>query len=385
MLTPDYPPNIFGGIGVHVEKLVNELLSLENEVTVVVGNLGKYNSYFHAKNKGLEIYNFPIVQENYDDTQGFWPFDFTNLNRQLLPMLLESSIDFEEYDVIHLHDFYHSFVAIAIHELYGIPIVSTMHSLSEYSNHFIDFAKRYTILNSDEVIVVSNYLKEEIEREINVKLNVVLNGTEFQDKKLSEKQNKLANERSKKITFSGRLVETKGCEYLIRALQSIDSEYNLHIMGDGTLRKDLEELVDSLNLNSRVVFHGFISQKDVMENIRDSEVHVVPSLVEPFGLSLVEAMAEGVPVICSDVGGMREIVNNGWNGIKVPPKSVEDLAKAINIILSNQELSKTYVNHGLEFVKRNSWNNKAIEIMKIYERVLGRKPKEKYHFLWKYH
>ena len=141
---------------------------------------------------------------------------------------------------------------------------------------------------------------------------------------------------------AGRFVDWKGFDDLIRAfslfLKSQDEpeKFYLWLAGDGPEREKLENLAEKLNLQGRVKFFGFV--KDVRNLLWSSDVYIHPSWGdEAFGLSLLEAMSAGLPVIASESGGMTEILNNS-QGLLFPRRDIEVLAEQMNVALQNQKI-----------------------------------------------
>jgi glycosyltransferase involved in cell wall biosynthesis len=145
----------------------------------------------------------------------------------------------------------------------------------------------------------------------------------------------------------GRLSEEKRHVDLIKAFEKVSSvlpETKLLIVGDGYLRGYLEKIVEESDLREKVAFLGF--QENVFKYLRKMDLFVLPSRTEGFGIALVEAMATGIPVIATSVGGIPEIVDNKINGLLVPPGQPSDLAEAIVKLLSHSALAKKMADNG---------------------------------------
>jgi glycosyltransferase involved in cell wall biosynthesis len=156
---------------------------------------------------------------------------------------------------------------------------------------------------------------------------------------------------TKVIGMIGRLSEEKGTQYLIRAMGFLrDSmpELRLEIVGTGPKMAELAALTIEMNLTSRVQFLGW--QQDIQKHLGHWDLCVFPSLEEGFGLAAVEAMAYGLPVIASYVGGFEEIVSNEKTGWLVEPGNSEALARQIYLVLHDDRKRYQVAEEGRKFV-----------------------------------
>ena len=142
--------------------------------------------------------------------------------------------------------------------------------------------------------------------------------------------------------YAGRLVREKGVETLLRAFANITGslpDARLIIAGDGPERGNLESLISELNLGSNVIIHGHLTAQDLDNTVGRAWVQVVPSLwSEPFGITAVEGMMRGTAVVVSDSGGLREIVEDGESGYRVPPGDVPALSEKLLLLLGDRDL-----------------------------------------------
>lgn len=177
--------------------------------------------------------------------------------------------------------------------------------------------------------------------------------------------------------FTGRLVEWKGVDYLLKAfelaLHKMDAD--LLIIGSGSEQKNLETQAYNLNIADNVHFCGWLSHQQIAEHLAASDVFIMPSLRESGGNSVLEAMAMGLPVIVADWGGPSILVDETC-GIKVSPTSPKDfingLSEAIQTLAHSQELRNRLGRNGLHRVKTNyfDWNSKVNYILRIFEELV---------------
>lgn len=145
----------------------------------------------------------------------------------------------------------------------------------------------------------------------------------------------------KKITYVGRLVTEKGLWTLLEACERVGNSLELHLVGEGPLRGPLETYLGSSPLRDRVKLAGYVPPDRLREILIDSALVVVPSTwQEPLGLVVLEAMACGVPVVASAVGGIPEMIQHGVNGLLVPPGDAFALAAAIHRVLNDSTLHR---------------------------------------------
>jgi glycosyltransferase involved in cell wall biosynthesis len=159
-----------------------------------------------------------------------------------------------------------------------------------------------------------------------------------------------------KIVFIGRLSSTKGVHYLLHAMQRVHAsmpEVRLVLLGDGHDRQKFEDLAETLQLSKVVEFAGWADRERVAAEIAQAAVVAFPSIYpEAFGISGIEAMAHGKPVVGFDVGGVSDWLRDGVNGSLVPVKDTDAYAEALLELLQNPSLAQSYGQAGREIVER---------------------------------
>ncbi len=177
----------------------------------------------------------------------------------------------------------------------------------------------------------------------------------------------LGKEKDEIVTVA-HLLPVKGISYLIRAMTHL-KKGRLVILGDGSERRRLELLSTSLGLGGRVSFQGWLDHcSKFWRHLQQATVFVLPSLSEGIPRAVIEAMACGLPVVATDVGGVPEVVSDGVNGLLVPPRDEEALAKAIEYIFSDIDFQR----------KASAENRKAA--MEYLPSIVGQRI---YDYLWK--
>jgi len=186
--------------------------------------------------------------------------------------------------------------------------------------------------------------------------------------------------KGKTILYAGRLIEWKGVDYLIRALPEVlekHPEAKLLIVGSGPRKSALISLSEKLNIREKVVVLEAVSQEELARYYSMADMFVLPSIVndegetEGLGLVLLEAIASGVPVIGTGVGGIPDIIKDGETGLLALQKNPHDLAEKILKLLADATLRQRVTENGFDFVKQEfSWGVVAGKFKRIYEDVL---------------
>ncbi|AKB76148.1 Glycosyltransferase [Methanosarcina lacustris Z-7289] len=236
---------------------------------------------------------------------------------------------------------------------------------------FTKFISKIVLKNASIVIALSEDMKRKMNTIYKREDIVILpNGIELDKFKglSSRKQN---NDKTKKtIIFVGTLRPVKGIEYLIKAMNSIHEQLpntDLLIVGDGPDREKMETLVQELNLQDCIHFVGKVSNEEIPEYMAQADLFALPSLSEGFGIVNIEAMAAGLPIVTTNVGGLPEIVINGENGFLVEPKNPEALAETILLILSDNDLKARISMNNQMKAEQYSWDIVVKNLISIYE------------------
>lgn len=178
------------------------------------------------------------------------------------------------------------------------------------------------------------------------------------------------------IGFAGRFVAEKGVRVLVDAFETVATlqpRARLVLVGDGPERPAIERRIEASQLGGRVEITGWLPREQVDRRLATVAVQVVPSLwEEPFGLVAAEAMMRGTPVVASDIGGLGEVVEQGYTGMLVPPGDPEALATALLTLLENRDVARRLARAG-EIVARERYAQGpfAERMIRIYQRLAG--------------
>lgn len=275
-------------------------------------------------------------------------------------------------DVIYSHYLHNTLKAIPLRQKYNIPIVAIEHwsqmAYSPIPKNTISTAKQ-VYASIDQLLTVSSALKNNIKQQIGVDSIVIPNilGKEFH----YTKQDKIKDKTFHLIT-TGRLIPEKHFDMLIQAVANISSlPLKLSIIGDGSERKKLQKLIYKLHVKNQVQLLGHKSKQEIVALLQESDIFVLPSQSETFGVAYIEALACGLPIIATDCGGPRDIVTKN-NGLLIPINNQHALEQAIIQMCSNLT---SYDNEAIaeDCQNRFSSNNIAKRITKILEQTIKAK------------
>ncbi|MDD5693095.1 MAG: glycosyltransferase family 4 protein [Patescibacteria group bacterium] len=255
-----------------------------------------------------------------------------------------------------------------------IPQLTTIHSNLEYD--YPDGAIRLAYRLSDRLfrrntshfITVSKYLKDELVRSgISAsKVTAIYNGIDEEAIKSTSSSHMSTVKGLTTVGSIGRFHYTKGYHNLIEAFTYLrELPVNLVIYGDGEERKSLEELIERLDLSDKVVLPGYT--RNIGSVLANLNIYVQSSLMEGFGLTVIEAMLAGRPTIVTPVGSLPELVNDGKTGLITGDTEPESIAVAIKTLVENKELAKKLANEGqIEAKKKYSIKKWLNETEKVY-------------------
>lgn len=178
------------------------------------------------------------------------------------------------------------------------------------------------------------------------------------------------------VLFAGRLIQEKRVDLLLEALAIAKTNLptiSCLIIGDGPERRSLEQLAAKLGLSDNVAFTGFVDQDGLTAQMKSSKVLVLPSVREGFGLVIVEANACKLPVISisHEMSAVRELIQDGINGFLLSKISPDQIAKAVLMIVRDDELRKKLAENGFEMSKRYAWSDISKNIIDTYEKLIA--------------
>ena len=355
-----YPPHM-GGMELYVKELAQRTASLGHDVHVYTSDkTGKKSKLPSKKNlkisylKSIEIGHTPIMPS--------------------LPLKLMKNID--NNTIVHLHYgiAYSCEVGMILAKIKKAKIVSHIHIDPSPSGHMGSLLSTYKNIFWKRLLPLSNVVICPTEDYINVakkygvkkeKCTIIPCGIDTKriyKNHISEPIPKITN-----ILFVGRLNKQKGIPRLLRAVKLIQDKYDiiLHIVGEGEEKRTIENIIKKENINN-VILHGRVPDNSLWELYHKSDIFVLPSERESFGIVLLEAMASGLPIIASDIIGIRNVVKDCSLLVKPNPKN---FAIAIEKLIIDEKLKNELKNKGLKRVKKYDWNDVIDKIIKTYKKI----------------
>jgi glycosyltransferase involved in cell wall biosynthesis len=285
-------------------------------------------------------------------------------------------------EIIHCQGTVISIPAQVGNLLWKIPYVIQGHGTEEYyPTWYIKPLIRLALKDAAATIALTQDMKKAIQKIYSRDVLVVPNGIDLsQFLNISRnivRERLLIKDDEKIILFVGTLHPVKGLRYLVCAMETIHENYpdvRLFLVGDGPERNELEHLVNSLNLMSCIKFVGRINNYNIPEYMVASDIFVLPSLSEGLPVVILEAMAGGLPIIASKVGGIPEIVIDGENGLLCEPKKSEQLAEYISCLMDSWELREKFSLNNKERIKYYNWENITAQLEGIYSGIIDKIP-----------
>jgi len=351
-----------GGVASHVRELAKWLKSRGIDVFIVT------NEVKDSVDIDVDVFETPGPRD---------PLFNLNISPSLNSRFRE--ILENDVDIVHSH---HAFSRLPLSSIYiagkvGVPSVLTTHTVSflselDYFWQTVSYSYpryRLRLKKVDKIIAVSNVARRFIQYFTDRRDIVVIpNGVDV--RKFSPTRNK---EYGKNLLFVGRIVPKKGLHVLLYGMKRIlerDNEVRLRIAGKGRLLPLMKSLSKMLDIEGNVEFLGYVPDEDLPELYRSSDILILPSITgESFGITMIEAMASGLPVIGTNVGGISEIIRDC--GKVVEPNRPNNLSKAILDMLSNPEKMKELGKKGREKVERvYSWDVVGERILAIYSDLI---------------
>lgn len=390
-LSWEYPPHIVGGLGQHVADLAPALARRGVEVHVVTPM--RQGGASDERQGNLIIHRVPVATFGLGDFFGeAWQTNLA-LTSFCRGLIAESG----RFDLIHNHDWLTAFSARELKHVFRLPMLATVHAtergrgrgqLAGSQSARIHHTEWELTYEAWRVICCTQFMVQEIHSYFDTpldKLDVIPNGVNpapfdaLIGADLTEFRARFAMPHEKIVFHVGRIVAEKGIETLIRSapqVLAVAPEAKYIIAGRGPELDAMRSLVSSLHLGHKVALLGFVPDEDRNRLFKVADCAVFPSLYEPFGIVALEAMAARVPVVVSEVGGLREVVQHGETGITIYPGNVDSCAWGIIHTLRHPEWAAMRVDNALQKVNSVfNWDVIAGQTLEVYQRIVAERSK----------
>ena len=396
LFTREFPPQVYGGAGVHVDYLSRELA---RQIEVEVHCWGPQ----HFDEGNLHVRGAEPWSEITSGTEGKFKGALEALSLNLTQVK-----DLRSTDIVHTHTWYVSMAGYLAKKLYGMPFVLTTHSLeplrawkaeqlgSGYA--MSSWMERTAILDADAIIAVSQGTKADILRAYPdvqaARIQVIYNGIDLNEyQKTSETRALLdygVDPALPYVLFVGRITRQKGVTHLVDAIRYLPPETQVVLCAGapdtpGIAAELRQKVGDARRDHPRIIWiEKMVTKQEVIQLYSNARIFCCPSVYEPFGIINLEAMACRAPVVASATGGIKEVVVDGETGYLVPfdqdpitsfptnpEKFARDLAASINNLLSDPEKCRQFGDAGRRRVEEIfSWTAIAQQTIRLYEKLI---------------
>lgn len=355
------PESNLGG-EVHDREIINSLCELGVKVIIILPKNKKY--LFH---KNLIVYYLPFSY--------IWPPYLFNL---LIVPYLFIIFRKEKFDILRIHSPYFAGLGAWFFRIFhpDVFLIAIYHHLEDKKLLFA-ILDRLFINKWDVIFVESRFTRKEIIEKYGVNKRKIFLGplgikSTFKKNKKSDSLFKKHNLKAgKTLLFMGGLKRRKNISFLLKVMSKInDPSFKLIICGQGSLYYALVKQARELKITKRVIFSGFIREKEKTDYYNLADIFVMPSLKEGFGLSVLEAAACGVPSVASNISSLKEIVLDSRTGYLAKVNDINDWKTKIEKLLEDDQLRKRMGQSAQEFSQNFSWGKTAKQQIKIYESLI---------------
>jgi phosphatidylinositol alpha-mannosyltransferase len=358
-LVSEYYYPHFGGVSEHVHYLARELRTRGHEVDIVTSKIGDQPAEDGVIRLGRSM---PLY------INGSQARVTLGVGRRTLQRLFRE----RRYELIHVHAPLTPSLPIFAVEAAEVPVVGTFHTNFDRSFWYSLLHRRVARVAArlDAAIAVSATAAAAMDRYFPLNWRIVPNGVDLTSFHPGIGAPVSMPEGTPTILFLGRLDPRNGLAELIRAFAIVSEQLpdaRLIVVGDGPLRAHYQRAAER---NPAIRFEGAI--KEARPSFyANATVYACPTTKASFGITLLEAMACGAPIVCSDIPGFRDVIHDGRDCVMVPANNTKLLAEGLMRMLRNRKLRMRLSEDGLATVQRYGWPRVTDAIAGVYEAVLG--------------
>lgn len=395
----EFPPFNSGGLGVACKGLISGLLKQNAEVLLVLPKKLPYQTdlfkMIFADSSGIKAKVINSLISPYLDslsygrlfklnTCDFYGSDLFVEVRRYAEKAAQIALD-EDFDVIHAHDWLSFLAGLKAKEVSNKPLVVHVHA-TEFDrtgglnvNPFVYQIEKQGLEKSQAIIAVSNYTKGIIVKHYGIepqKIFVVYNAFsegEMPSSSGLENLAELKKQGKRFVLFVGRLTLQKGPDYFLRAAQKVlelNSDVRFIIVGAGDMEHQVIEESAWLGISDKVFFVGFLERGAYLAKIYQlADLYVLPSVSEPFGITVLEALSQGTPALISKQAGVGEKLSHC---LKVDFWDIDEIANKILAVLKHPVLRETLSEESHRELYKFSWDDSAKQCLRIYNEVINK-------------
>ncbi|MBQ9374889.1 MAG: glycosyltransferase family 4 protein [Ruminococcus sp.] len=264
----------------------------------------------------------------------------------------------------------------------GIPVVLIEHSIPNNYKNLVGNKKAVSIYSNavkaaDKTIFVTNIQKQRFDKMVGFEINgtIIYNGFVNENQADVCKPFSYTKDRLLRTISVGFLEAQKGYPIIFKALKTLreqGADISSVIVGDGKSRQEYEQVVNDYGLGDVCTFKGIVKHDEVLRLMSESDVFVLPSYQESFGIVYLEAMSCGLPVIATKGEGISDIVVDGENGFLIEKNNADELYDRLEFIRNNPEATAKIANKGFQTAKELTWDKNAEQTIKVFEQVINR-------------
>ena len=393
----EFPPHNSGGLGTACFGLTKALSRADVRVTFVLpkkleGLSHEFLKIVFANIRNIKVRSVTsllapyISSEQYDEHLRSAPeheIYGLNLFDEVRRYGLQARIIAEEepHDVIHAHDWLSFRAGIEAKRVSGKPLIVHVHATEfdrtgGHPNQYIYEEERRGMHAADCIISVSQHTKNMIVEHYGVeadKVAVVHNGIDHADhrRELPPALEHVRTRGQKIVLFVGRITIQKGPDYFIKVARRV-LEYDPNVLfvisGAGDMEHQIIRMAADMGLGDKVVFAGFVRGEELMKLYRAADLYVMPSISEPFGITALEALANGTPILVSKQSGVSEVLTHA---LKSDFWDIDDMADKILNVVASKGLHDTLGQFGSKDVEHVTWESAAGKCSAVYNNLLN--------------
>ena len=373
MLNYEYPP-LGGGGGVTFSHIAAELAK-KHEIDIITTGMKGLPEF--EEQDGVKIYRVRVMGRADKATATLLSLLSFPLSSMLKGIKLCRR---KKYDVINTHFAVPTGpTGLVLSKLFGIPDILSIHggdiydpskTLSPHRNFLLRKMVAYVLNHSTYVLAQSTDVRARAIEHYHVKREIKIIPWGLKEPRFERTGRKqLGLDTGDFIIIAiGRLVKRKGLDHLLIAVaRSLIPSIKVLIIGDGPEKENLKSLAEESGIGSRVTLCGSVPEEQKFQYLSASDIFVLPSLHEGFGIVFLEAMYCGLPIITTDTGGQTDFIIDGHNGFLVHVGDVETLAVKIEELYTNHDLRKSMAANNLEDIKKFSISTTAQRYEEMFE------------------